>query len=133
MVQHIGRFLLAVVAGYATMVLLISLVQEGIFGGVTYQETPFPQLLIAGLLTTASAVAGGAVAAGVFGKPYYPPSLAIGGLVVLETTYMILAGQLPGPVWFDMLAGGSLLTGILVGTFAIQRLRPGASPSASVT
>ena len=48
-------------------------------------------------------------------------ALAICALVVLETTYMILAGRMPGPVWFDVAASGSLLFGILLGAFAIQR------------
>ena len=78
-------------------------------------------------------MAGGAVAALSFGKPYFPPALAICGLVGLETTYMILAGRLEGPIWFDVMAGGSLLFGILLGAYTIQRLKPIASPSASVS
>lgn len=133
MVQRIGMFLLAVVAGYAMMILLIVLVQEGIFGGVTYQETPLPQLLVAGVLTTASAVAGGAVAARVFGKPFFPPALAMCGLVVLESTYMIGSGRMPGPLWFDIMAASGLLVGILLGAFVIKRWKPIASPLASVS
>ena len=48
MVRRIGFGLLAVIAGYAVMVLLITIVQEGMFGGVVYGETPLPQLNMLG-------------------------------------------------------------------------------------
>ena len=132
MIARIGMFLLALVAGYATMIICIFIVQEGMFGGVTYQKTPLPQLLVAGILTSASALVGGAVGAWVFGKPFFPPALAMCGLVVLETTYMIAAGRLPGPLWFDVAAASGLLFGILLGAFLVQRFRPIAAPSKSV-
>ncbi len=133
MIKRISRFLLAVVAGYGTMFLFIVLVQEGMFGGVSYYRTAVLQLLVAGILTTASTAAGGAVAAWVFGGPFFPPALAICALVVLESTYMILAGRLEGPVWFDVTAAGSLLIGILVGALAVRGWKPVASHSVSVS
>lgn len=133
MIQRIGKFFLAVVAGYATMILLIFAVQEGMFGGVTYQETPPPQLLIAGVLTCASALAGGMVAALVFANPFFPPALAMCGLVILESTYMILSGRMPGPLWFDVLAASGLLFGILLGAFLVRRWKPNGVPVASVS
>jgi len=51
MIKRIAVFLLAVLAGYLVMVLLITVVQELIFGGVSFQTTPMPQLLAAGVLT----------------------------------------------------------------------------------
>ena len=123
MFQRVKVFLLAVVAGHATLILLITVVQEGIFGGVSYYTTPLPQLLVAGVLTTAGAVAGGAVAAWFFGKPYFPPALAMCGLIVLETTYMILSNRAEGPLWFDIMPAVSLLIGILLGAYAVQQLR----------
>jgi hypothetical protein len=133
MIRRIGMFFLAVVAGYATMILFITVVQEGMFGGVTYQTSPLPQLLVAGGLTLASAAVGGVVAARIFGKPFFPPALIICGLVVLESTYMISAGRMPGPIWFDVMASGSLLFGILLGAFVVQRWKPNAAPSTSVS
>ena len=75
----------------------------------------------------ASAVAGGAVAARVFGKPWFLPALTLCALVVLETTYMTLASRLEGPLWFDIMAAGSLLFGISLGAYAVQRLQQSAS------
>ena len=128
MIKRIAVFLLAVLAGYLVMVLLITVVQELIFGGVSFQTTPMPQLLAAGVLTCFSAVAGGAVAARIFGRPWNPPAWAMCGLVVLETAYMTSAGKLDGPLWFDIMAAGSLVVGILVGAYAIQYLRRTATP-----
>ena len=133
MTQRLAIFLLATVAGYAAMFLLITVVQELMFGGVSYQKTPLPQLLVAGVLTALSAVAGGAVAASVFGKPWYPPALAVCGLVVLETTYMILANRLDGPLWFDVMASGSLVIGILAGAWVVQRLKQSVALPATVS
>lgn len=120
MIKRIGWFLLALIAGYAAMNIGIFGVQEGLFGGVTFQETPLPQLLIAGLLTTACAVLGGAVAASIFRKPFFPPALGMCGLVIAESTYMIGSGRMPGPLWFDVMAATSLVFGILLGAFLFQ-------------
>lgn len=124
MIKRTGTFLLALLAGYAAMVVLITVVQEWMFGGVSYHTTALPQLLIAGGLTALSAMAGGAVAAWIFGQPWFPPPLAMCGLVVLETTYMISANKLEGPTWFDVMAASSLIVGILLGAYLMKSLRP---------
>ncbi len=133
MIRRVLVFLLALLAGYAAMVVLITVVQEAMFGGISYHTTPLPQLLVAGALTTASAVAGGAVAARIFGKPWFPPALVMCGLVVLETSYMTLSNRLEGPLWFDLMAAGSLLFGICVGAYAVQRLQQSAAASAGIS
>ena len=78
----------------------------------------------------AGAVVGGAVAARIYGAPWFPPALCLCGLVVLETSYMILSNRLDGPLWFDVLAAGSLLVGLLFGAYCIQRIqRSGGAPT----
>ncbi len=123
MIRRVAKFLLAVVAGYVTMALLTAAVQEGMFGGVSYSKTPLPLLLVAGVLTTVCSVAGGAVAAWIFGKPWFPPALAMCGLVVLETTYVTLTDGVEGPLWFAIMGPGSHLSGILLGAYAVRRLQ----------
>jgi len=122
MIQRIGMFLLSVVVGYFTMFFLILASQEGLFGTVSFYNTPLPQLTVSGLLTSASAVVGGIVAASIFGKPHFPPVIAIGMLVVAESTFMISAGRLEGPVWFDIMAAGSLLVGLALGFYLRRSL-----------
>ncbi len=129
-VRRSVELLLAVLGGYATMFLLILAAQEGLFGGVSYRTTPLPQLLLAGVLTNIGAVAGGAVAARIYGKQWFLPALCLCGLVVLETSYMILSNKLDGPVWFDVLAAASLLVGLLLGAYVLQRMqRSGGAPA----
>jgi len=130
MIKRVAMFLLAVVAGYVTLVLLTVVVQEGMFGGVSYSKTSLPLILVAGVLTTACSAAGGAVAAWIFGKPWFPPALAMCGLVVLETTYVMLTDGVEGPLWFDIMGPGSHVIGILLGSYAIRRLQQSASSPA---
>ncbi len=130
MIKRVVMFLLAVVAGYVTLVLLTVVIQEGMFGGVSYSKTPLPLLLLAGVLTTACSAAGGAVAAWIFAKPWFPPALAMCGLVVLETTYVTLTDGVEGPLWFNIMGPGSHLIGIPLGAYAIRRLQQSASSPA---
>jgi len=55
------------------------------------------------------------------------------GLVVLETTYMTLSKRLDGPLWFDMMAAGSLLVGILLGAYVVQRFNQTVASAATVS
>lgn len=121
MLKRAGLLLVSLVVGYGTMVILITLVQEGLFGGVSYSSTPLPQLAVAGLLTVGSAVVGGAVAARIFGPPWFPPAGLMCGLVTLETSYLIKTGVLTDPLWFDVSAGISLVVGILVGAYVTRK------------
>jgi hypothetical protein len=57
------RTAIAIVVGYAVMVILITLVQEAWFGGVDYYESSRDELAVAGFFTFLSAVAGGFFAA----------------------------------------------------------------------
>ena len=130
MIKRVVMFLLAVVAGYVTLALLTAVVQEGMFGGVSYAKTPLPLLLVAGVLTTACSAAGGAAAAWIVGKPWFPPALAMCGLVVLETTYLMLTDGVEGPLWFAIMGPGTHLIGIPLGAYVIRRWQQSASSPA---
>lgn len=112
------RSVLAVVVGYAVMVVLITLVQEVLFGGVSYHGSSLGELAIAGPLTVLSAVAGGFVAAAVAGRAPLGHALAMGVLVAVEMTALLATGKLDGPLWFDFGAAGSLVVGLLAGAWA---------------
>ena len=129
--QFYLRFLLAAVAGYAVMVLLITLVQEVIFGGVGYYESSLLVLLVAGGGTVLSGTVGGTLATWI--APNHSPISAriMGLLVVVETTYLMSAGILDGPVWFDVMASGTLILGILAGPYVLAQLK-GRRPAVSV-
>lgn len=118
--RRVLQMLAGVVVGYALMVVLITLVQETVFGGVGWYESPLPELAAAGALTCAA----GAVGAGA-GTWIARRSRLVGrvmaALVVVETTTLLLTGRLDGPLWFDLLAAASLIVSILIGAEIVAR------------
>ena len=111
------QVLLGTVLGYVLMVILITLVQEKWFGGVSYYESSKPVLFVAGALTFASAIAGGLVAAWISGGYFLIPGIVMSLAVATETTVLIRRGKVEGPLWFDVSAAASLIVGILFGVY----------------
>ena len=126
------RTILAIVVGYAVMVILITLVQETWLGGVSYRESPRSVLALAGFFTFLSAGIGGLVAAWIGGRQYLAHGLAVAAGVVVETTVLLSTGGLSGPLWFDLLAALSLIIGILLGAALFSRLKSKRTPQAAV-
>lgn len=120
------RFLktaIAVVVGYALMVVLITLVQETWLGGVSYSGSTWKTLFLAGLFTFLAAVVGGLTAAWI--SAGQAAALVMSGFVVLETALLFSTGKLGGPLWFDVVAAASLIVGILLGAESLIRFRAG--------
>ena len=124
------RLLAGVVSGYAIMVILITVVQEGWFGGVGWGESTLPVLAAAGLGTVASAVIGSYAGTRIAGGATRVVANVMSLLVVTETTVTTLDGTLSGPLWFDAMAAASLIAGIYFGWFLVAagraRARAGA-------
>ncbi len=119
MVSTAIRSIGAVLLGYAVLVIGALIFQDALFGGLTYQSPPF-DLVIGGGLTVASAVAGGYVLA--LTAPKHPMLHAVPLVVWLcfETTMLYLSGD--SPLWFDIVAGGSNVLGVLIGAYTWVRL-----------
>ncbi len=115
------RGVFGVVAGYAVMVVLITLVQETWFGGVDFYESSKVELGVAGLFTCLSAVVGGAVGTAVAGVTTRLVAWILSAFVSVETTTLIVSGEAGGPLWFDIMAGGSLIVGIFAGVILFLR------------
>ncbi len=134
---RIFRSIAAVILGYATIVVGAVVFQELLFGGISYLDSPWLDLVIGGGLTALSAVAGGYLLAVV--APIRPMLHSIPLVLWLsfETTYLYVTEITAGPLWFDIVSGASLVVGVLIGAFAYSRLgstslRQGeAEPSAS--
>ncbi len=118
-----------VLAGYALMVVLITLVQESWLGGVSWSSSSLPVLTLAGLLTFLSAAVGGFAAAWISGSGGRVCALVMSGLVVVETTALALTGRSSGPLWFDLLALTSLIVGILLGAELLRGIQTRQSAS----
>ena len=109
------------ILGYALMVILITLVQETWFGGVALGKTPPVSLVVAGLLTCVCGGIGGALATVIGGTGRIPARL-MAGMVVVETTVLVITGRVSGPLWFDLLSAGSLIVAILIGAEVFLRI-----------
>ena len=116
------RTAVAVVCGYVLMALLITLVQEGWFGGVGWGETPIGELLIAGILTSGAAAIGAVAGTAIARVSGRWVAGVMSSLVVIETTTLIATGEVAGPLWFDVLGGASLIIAILFGAEVFLRL-----------
>ena len=127
------RTLVGIVAGYALLGLLITLVFENGLGGISYAESSLGVLLLAGFCGFASAVAGSLVAAFISGGRRWITAAVMSLLVVAETTWLVTTGRADGPVWFDALGALSLIAGIQLGALLYGRFRPRPAPAPSVS
>lgn len=119
------RSALAVIAGYAALVLLTTLVQEGLFGGVSYRQSPTWALIAAGILTPLAAVGSGCVTALVAGARPLLHTLPIAVGIAIESTFLYRTGRVDGPLWFEALAAVALIVGVAAGALLTDVLRRG--------
>ena len=119
---RIFRSIAAVFLGYATIAAGAIVFQTLLFGGITYWDSQWLDLVIGGGLTALSAVAGGCILAVV--APFRPMRHTIPLVLWLsfETTVIYLTDITAGPLWFDIVSGSSLVVGVLIGAFAYTRL-----------
>ena len=117
-----------IVLGYATLVVASAFVQETMFGGVSFRESPTSTLVLTGLLTPVAAVLAGLVTAVVARRAPIWHVLPMCLAVCAETTFLYTTHKVDGPLWFESGAGIALVVGALVGAwvwkyFAIARSR----------
>ncbi|HZI95393.1 MAG TPA: hypothetical protein VFE84_14200 [Patescibacteria group bacterium] len=124
------RSIVGVLAGYALMGLLITLVQETWFGGVSYTKSSLGVLAVSGFFTFLSAVAGGYIAGLIAGHHAGWHGAVMSLMVACETTWLISSGKTHDPLWFDTAAAGSLVLGLMLGS--LLRAAGGAEPRTPV-
>ena len=106
---------LAVLVGEIALVLLTTLAQEVLFNGISYSESSQAELIFGGLATFIAAVLAGYIAALIGGLKNSWPHLIISVLIIIEMSYLISNDLTKDPLWFDMLAGFSLILGVWIG------------------
>jgi len=110
------RSVAGVLIGYALMGLLITIVQETWFGGVSYTKSSIGVLAVSGFFTFLSAVVGGYAAGLIAGHHPGWHGAVMSLMVACETTWLISSGRTHDPIWFDTAAAGSLVLGLMLGS-----------------
>ncbi len=110
---------LATVIGEIALVLLTTLAQEVLFGGISYNTSSNFDIIFGGLATFIAAVLAGVITSKIAGHSTYWPHIIISFLITAETIYLIASDQTNDPIWSDALAGLTLILGIWLGRFLV--------------
>ena len=127
LVQHRGvgksllMGLLGAIAGYVTLALTSTLVQEVWLGGVSYRDSGRLVLVLAGVFTPLCAFAGGLVGALVARRSRWFAAAILCGLIVVETTYLYTTQRVDGPLWFEAGAAAALILAVCAATWLSGR------------
>jgi len=120
--KNIFKIALAVLVGELALILLATLAQEVLFDGIRYNTSSMFDLFFGGLATFLAAVGAGYLARLVVKEPKYAVPIALSVIISIEMTYLIVTNKTGDPVWFDVLGGSSLIFGIWLGFFGINKL-----------
>jgi hypothetical protein len=116
------RSIAAIVIGYAVMVAGAWFGQESVFPGTEY-GSPVLEVLTVGVLTSVLAGMGGVVTAILAPSRPYLHLLPMAVLISIETVLLYVSGRVTGPLWFELLAGASLIAGTVIGAWVALQLR----------
>jgi hypothetical protein len=132
LVQHPGLAknlfmgLLGAIAGYITLALTSTLVQEIWLGGVSYRDSSRLVLILAGTVTPLCAFAGGLVGAVVAGRSRWLAAAILCTLITVETIYLYATQRVDGPLWFEAGAAAALIVAVCAATWLSRMLRASA-------
>ena len=116
------RSIAAVAIGYAVMIAGAWFGQESVFPGTEY-GSPVLELLTVGVLTSVLAGMGGVVTAILAPSRPYLHLLPMAVLISIETVLLYVTGRVTGPLWFELLAGASLIAGTVIGAWVALQAR----------
>lgn len=112
--SQIMRSLCAIVIGYFVFVIGAWVAQEAILGGVSYSDRILI-IAVAGIITPLSAMSGAWITVAVARKRPFLHITPMCILITVETTYLYQTGKVDGPLWFEAMAGASLIVGAVIG------------------
>lgn len=112
--KNILRVIAAIIGGEVVLVLLTAFVQEVLFDGITYSSSSTFDIAVGGFLTFLASIGAGWVC-GKINKSSIVPAIIMSILVITEMSWLIYHQRTGDPIWFDILAGGSLIIGIWIG------------------
>lgn len=111
----ISRTILAIVLGELSLVVLTTVAQEVVYDGISYTNSPIEDIFFGGFLTVLAAVFAEIVAVYAGGRRNFWPHVFISLIIGIEMTYLITSGLTKDPLWFDVIAGSSLVVVIWIG------------------
>jgi hypothetical protein len=112
--SKILRITLSIIIGEVALVLATTLAQEVLFDGIGLSSPP-SELLFGGVATFVAAIIAGIAARFSLNQQSFIIPISMSILIATEMTYLILANRTNDPVWFDILAGSSLIIGVWIG------------------
>lgn len=115
------RTALAIILGEIALILLTTVAQEVLFDGIRYHTSTWSVLIFGGLATFLAAVTAGWIARVVARKYRSVVPAVISLIILVETSYLIIKQVSGDPLWFDILAGLSLVIGIWLGYYSIKQ------------
>jgi hypothetical protein len=118
----LAMVVLGVIAGYVTLALTSTLVQEVWLGGVSYRSSARSVLILAGVFTPLCAFLGGLVSGLIARQGRWLAAVLLSALIAAETTALYVTGRVDGPLWFEAGAGAALIAAVFAGTWMCSRL-----------
>lgn len=113
--NKILRTIAAALVGEIALVLTTTFAQEILFNGISYTHSSNFDLVWGGIATFIAAIISGWLATYIGGNKNIWPSCIISIIIMIEMSYLILSHRTHDPLWFDILAGLSLIIGIWIG------------------
>lgn len=119
----------AVVIGYATIVIGALIFQDALFDRVTH-DSSLVAIVVGGGMTAVASVLGGYLLAQVAPARPFWHAIPLMAWLCIESTLLHLEGN--SPLWFDIMAGGSNVLGVLIGTLIWLRVHQTSEPAANL-
>ena len=113
------RSIAAPIAGYITIVIGALIFQDLIFGLVTH-DSSLLAIVIGGGMTSVMCVVAGYLLSLI--APFRPFLHALPLVIWLAIETTIVHFEFGGPLWFDAMAGGSNMVGVLLGVYVWKRI-----------
>lgn len=121
--KHIVRTVVATLVGEFSLVVLTTVAQEVLVDGVDWQHSSNFDLTVGGLATLLAGVLTGIIASYIGGNNDPWPVRIISLLVVIETTYLIVADKAGNTLWFSIASSVSLIAAIWIGYYLLRKFR----------
>jgi hypothetical protein len=117
--KQLLRIIFSIIIGELVLVIATTIAQEVLFDGISI-ASPLPVIIFGGLATFAAAILAGFAARIILNQTYPIVAMIMTLLIILETSYLILADKTSDPVWFDCLAAASLILGVWLGFYILH-------------